>query len=641
VRLWDARSGQPLGQPLQGHTTTVTSVVFSPDGQRLAEASYDKTIHLREARSGKPLGPPLQGHTSVVTSVAFSPDGQRLASASEDRTVRLWDARSGQPLGQPLQGHTGNVLSVAFSPDSQRLASASEDKTVRLWDAHSGQALGKPLQGHTDRVTSVVFSPGGQRLASGSWDKTVRLWDARSGQPLGQPLHGHTAWVTSVAFSPDGQRLASASGDDTVRLWDARSGQPLGQPLQGHTWDVIIAAFSTDGTTLWSFDDSMIVKAWDIRTGKEVPNPGGPPLLSWDPRHPSKPLLALPDGKNILLIDLSPPDADELAFREGKAAFDPLWHDEQAAAAEKKEQWFAAAFHRALLTQVLPWRGNALLKLDAACRKLGDDDAGLAACNRMLQEDPALAPVYLERAAIRLRKKDARGTWADLVRGLSAAVRDHPDWPEFAGVQAGQGSEAAKREDWPQAVHHYTLAAAWQPHDPWHLHRLAWGCLAAGDEEGYRSTCRRLHARFGNIEGKRDVQDAANRVFAIVNAACLLPDSGVDPDVLATLGTYAVAADATDPNYRSLYGAALYRAGKYSEAVKQLEEAIRLQGGDGSNWKNLFLAMAYHRVDEAAKARERFARARLPENAGWEPRLLYRKLHEEAATLLNAASPGR
>jgi hypothetical protein len=111
-------------------------VTFSPDGRTLASGSEDKTIRLWDASTGKPVGEPLRGHEREVVSVTFSPDGRTLASAGGvDNTIRLWDASTGKPVGEPLRGHEREVVSVTFSPDGQTLASGSRDKTIRLWDA--------------------------------------------------------------------------------------------------------------------------------------------------------------------------------------------------------------------------------------------------------------------------------------------------------------------------------------------------------------------------------------------------------------------------------------------------------------------------------------------------------------------------
>ena len=68
----------------------VLAVAVSPDGQRIVSAGDDHTVRLWDAATGKPIGEPFTGHQARVRAVAFSPDGQRVVSASEDETLRLW-----------------------------------------------------------------------------------------------------------------------------------------------------------------------------------------------------------------------------------------------------------------------------------------------------------------------------------------------------------------------------------------------------------------------------------------------------------------------------------------------------------------------------------------------------------------------
>lgn len=87
----------------------------------------------------------LRGHQEPLSSVAFSPSGDRIVTASEDRTAWVWDAGTGTELAV-LRGHDEAVLSAAFSPDGTRIVTASWDKAARVWDSVPYRVRLKELQ---------------------------------------------------------------------------------------------------------------------------------------------------------------------------------------------------------------------------------------------------------------------------------------------------------------------------------------------------------------------------------------------------------------------------------------------------------------------------------------------------------------
>jgi eukaryotic-like serine/threonine-protein kinase len=446
--VWDAQSGKVAAGPLRHDNPVlkpgqphVQTLAFHPDGTSLATGGQDGSVRLWDVRTGRPLGEPKQ-HGNQIKSVAFSGDGSHLLSVADPGPpaigeVRVWDTKTGSEflgLAFPKASYAAVLRfdgqSVAVAANSQGDGTGAPG-VVEVRAIPGGALVGEPMP-QRERVTVMTFRGDGRRLFVGCADGSARIYDAETGIPV-TPILAHPIEVSQAIFSRDGRLVFTSCGTDgfaptsrigEVRVWDAETSEAVVPPFRHRKSVRTLAVTSAEDLLIAGGED--LVRFWDLsRDARPIADLNLlARLLSEtevDPQgHPT--ILSLADYRRAWeQYRRRVPPAERLPGPEQVTA----WHTREAIGSEMAEEWRSAERHLEALLAIRPTDEQLHARLGFVRFRREDWQGAAASLGRSLE----LKNKDWNVRFVRGRALAELGKWRDAIREFDAVLQvENEEW---------------------------------------------------------------------------------------------------------------------------------------------------------------------------------------------------------------------
>jgi WD40 repeat protein/Tfp pilus assembly protein PilF len=253
VVLWDARSGDKLGEfpeiPTESPQRRTARGRVQRDARGVAFNATGRLLAIlgdREVMLLDPITHQLAAillHETDVSSIAFSPDGDRIASIDVNGTIRIWNATTGAEQAQWTtepslrepdvaagpSGAAAERFALSFSADGDSLVTTDRDGTAKLWASDDGGELAS-FRVHGGRIRAMAYDRRAGRLAVAGHDGAVDVRDALGHRVARLPPSAGAPYTT-LAFDPAGTHLVTANASTAV-VWNLAAGKPAPKDLR-------------------------------------------------------------------------------------------------------------------------------------------------------------------------------------------------------------------------------------------------------------------------------------------------------------------------------------------------------------------------------------------------------------------------
>ncbi len=610
-----------------------TRIAFNHAGDRLVGQGWGGSVQLWDTETGQ-----LLFSASPVSSptLRFSGDDHWLAGCVQGHKVGVWqvsDGRDHRTLVRSSLPTKTAPTSAAVHQDGRLLAVGWHDG-LGFWDLESGVELGfVPIQGG---VRSLLFEPSGALLTNGlsrlyRWriqPDTADPSTLRIGPPEPLALPGSDGGIVQ---SRDGRVLVQAhrGRDRRAGAWLLLADRP-GKPFGIETGkDIFLAAVSPDGRWIATgiFFGSTTIKVWEAPTARE--DSGERPPVKEFTGTGRQGCWFSPDGRWLVtghdgnrLYAVGSWEEGPRLGEGGFAAFSP----------DGRLAVLGTGAGAVRLVEVATGKEVALLEdpnLDPAIGAVFTPDGERLVT---LTNDRVKGAHVWELKAVRQARRWLAGEMDHLPDPLSAPAP--PPAPLRLNIDRSGLPDAAET-----GIVAWSLALAWQPLNPVAHFRRALAYAALRREDEAVADCRRAAAwcpDWPALVGRTPARsvDLNNLAWWLV----MQPAAAADARLAVALAEQAVKLDATNAEHRNTLGVAYYRAGRFADAVGQLQTCLEETRGQADAHNLYFLAMAHQALGEPAEARACYDEAvawRRKKNylpSGWDAEL--KAFHAEAAAAL-------
>jgi serine/threonine protein kinase/WD40 repeat protein/tetratricopeptide (TPR) repeat protein len=576
LRLWDAVLGQQiLNLTGYGHMCSRDNRTFLRLGTQANSWQIDTAIEYRTFAhaSSTPL---------VYQFSSIRRDG-RILAAGTDRGLVLWDLASGAEIGFLPIGRCWGGSIFEASGDLVTNSPAG----VWRWPVHVDPTKGKLQIGPPRRLPlpatdcMVVADWSGATIATPAHDlayiaigeKTLKVG----------PLDD----CRSASISPDGQWLATGSSfNGGATVWKLPEGTAVVKLVAGNCG----VRFSPDGKWL-AADSQGTTRLWEVGTWREARKIDGDYV---DASADGKLAVFRDSSRTAFLVELTSgltlarfESPDQYQFAAGILSPDGSrlivgTNDRPACV----HVWDLRAIRRRLAEMGLDWNAPVYPEDDPARADL-----------------PPLPPLQVDYGPLVEQLELYSEREEVLFERLTARIKQDPKDTEALHLRGQALLSMNRLED---ALADFTAASTRRPQD--------------GHLRAYRGIClfylRRYAPALDELEPVLQTNPQtlrANPSFGVRfhnRARELANGSGIDrdPALAVRLAELAVALDPDDPSAQNTRGIALYRAGRFSEAVVALEKSLSVGKGQFDAFDLFFLAMAHQRLGHREDARPCFDR---------------------------------